>query len=122
MQFRRRDNVRVKISHNVDVLQCTEEGDFTSSGPTADQFFRELLFEANVVVSFPSHKEDPVIAQSLFGAIEVSKWRIEFCQGCMGDGWRRDHFFGKFSGREIEFLAIPNAQGGRVNDFVQNQD
>lgn len=87
------DNIGVKISHNVDVLQSTKEGDFKSSGPAANQFLRKLLLEADVTVRFPAHKGDPGVAHSLIGASEGSEGRIERCEGPRRDALRRCHFF-----------------------------
>lgn len=74
-------DIGVKISHNVDVLQSTEEGDFKSSGAATNQFLRKLLLKADVSVRLPAHKGDPGVAASLIGASEGSKWGIEPCEG-----------------------------------------
>lgn len=54
-----RVDIGVKISHNVDVLQSTEEGNFKSSGAAVDQLLRKLLLKADVSVRLSAHKGDP---------------------------------------------------------------
>lgn len=88
-----RVDIGVKISHNVDVLQSTEEGNFKSSGAAVDQLLRKLLLKADVSVRLPAHKGDPGVAHSLIGASERSEGRIERCERFRRDALRRGHFF-----------------------------
>lgn len=81
MQILLRVDIGIKISHNVDVLQSTEEGDFKSSGAAPDQLLRKLLLKADISVRLPAHEGDPGVARSLIGASEGSKWGIECCEG-----------------------------------------
>lgn len=88
MQAVLRVNIGVKISHNVDVLQSTEEGDFKSGGAAANQLLRKLLLKADVSVRLPAHKGDPGVAHSLIGTSEGSEGRVERCEGPRRDALR----------------------------------
>lgn len=93
MQGLLRVDIGVKISHNVDVLQFFEDGDFKSSGAATNKFLRKLLLKADVSVRLPTHKGDPGVAHSLIGASEGSEGRIEPCEGPRRDALRRCHLF-----------------------------
>lgn len=88
-----RVDVSVKISHNVDVLQSAEEGDFKSSGTSADQSLRKFLFETNVSVRLPAHEYDSGVTFSLTGAGEISEQGVELGEWLRGDALRGCHFF-----------------------------
>lgn len=93
MQGLLRVDIGIKISHNVEVLQSFEEGNFKSSGAAANQFLRKLLLKADVSVRLPAHKGNPGVAHSLIGAGQGSEGRIEPREGPRRDALRRCHLF-----------------------------